>query len=149
MLERNRLVVFNGLMLRGLSLNDRNVFPHEIEAFTVAFRGRRFRILLTDGILEEYRQISNEFPPFAFQPTIDRLFRQNRMVHLEERRLNRVLGPLQGLPSEHISFIDDAIAARAEYLITHRPRWLDLSPVTKQRFGLKIVSPQAFVESEG
>ncbi len=40
-----RLVVFDALMVRALALNDTALFPDELAAFRVVFRGQRFRVL--------------------------------------------------------------------------------------------------------
>ena len=143
-----RLVVFDALMLRALILNDSKRFPDVLAAFRLAFQKRRFRILLTDGILSEYAAESNKFPPFAVQPTLDRLSRQGRVGHVEENQLNRPDIRLPRLTREHRAFIMDAIAAGASYLITDRRQWLGLSAQTNS-YGLQIVTPRRFVELEG
>jgi len=143
-----RLVVFDALMLRALILNDSKKFPDVLAAFRVAFQGRRFQILLTDGILSEYEAESNKFPPFQVQPTLNRLSRQGRAGHVEENRLNRPNIRLRRLRREHREFILDALAGRASYLITNRRQWLSLSAHTNS-YGLQIVSPRRFVELEG
>ena len=143
-----RLVVFDALMLRALILNDSKRFPDVLAAFRIAFRRRRFQILLTDGILAEYETESNKFPPFPVQPTVNSLSRQDRAGHVEEDRLNRPNIRLPRLRWEHREFILDAIAARASYLITNRQQWLRLSEQTIG-YGLQVLTPRQFVELEG
>lgn len=144
-----RIVVFNALVLRGLIINDRQQFPDEIQAFTIAFRGRRFRVLLTDGILNEYQANSPSFLPFELQPALDNLLRGRRAIYAEESQLQRFPIELTGLPQEHRPFILDAIAGNANYLITNRRRWLNLTEQAESRHGLSIVTPGRFIELEG
>ena len=64
-----RLVVFNALMMRGLITNNDDEFnddefPDELAAFRAAFHGRRFRVLLTDGIVYQYQIESLKAPQF-------------------------------------------------------------------------------------
>jgi hypothetical protein len=143
-----RLVVFDALLLRAYISNDNNRFPDEMAAFRLAFQRRRFRILLTDGILSEYEAESNKFPPFAVQPTLNGLSRQGRAGHVEENQLNRPNIRLPRLRREHREFIVDAIAASASHLITNRQEWLRLSAQTNS-YGLQVVMPRRFVEMEG
>jgi hypothetical protein len=131
-----------------LILNDNERFPDELAAFRTAFQGRRFGVLLTDGILAEYQIEANKFPPFSLQPSLDTLFGQGRAVRVDEFQLNRSDIQLTGLPQEHREFILDAIAAGASYVITNRQEWLNLSEQTN-RHGLQIVNPRSFVELEG
>lgn len=127
------MAVFDALMIRALIINDRQQFPDEMRAFDTAFQGRRFRMLITRGILDEYLVESNKFPPFRqeLQPNIDRLDRLGRVIYFDEYDLSHSSNPpgiqLIGLPQEHRNFIYDAIAAQASYLITTRRAWLDLS----------------------
>ena len=148
MAREYRLVVFNALMLRALILNDNERFPHELAAFRTAFQGRRFGLVLTDGILSEYQIEANKFPPFRLQPTLNTLFGQSRAIRVDEFRLNRSNIQLTGLPDEHKDFVVDALAARASYLVTNRPEWLRLSTQTSGS-GLQILTPRRFAELEG
>ncbi|MCH8062619.1 MAG: hypothetical protein IH861_08960 [Chloroflexi bacterium] len=59
------LVAFNSLMIKALALNDRSIYPEELDAFSTAFRGQRFKLLITDGILVEYQTEANN-PPSIF-----------------------------------------------------------------------------------
>lgn len=149
------MAVFDALMIRALIINDRQRFPDEMRAFDTAFQSRRFRMLITRGILDEYQMESNKFPPFRqeLQPTIDRLDRSGRVIYFDEYRLSRSSNPtsvqIAGLPREHRDFIHDAIAAQTSYLITTRQSWLDLSEQTRSRYGLQIVTPGRFAGLEG
>ncbi len=140
-----RLVVFDALMLRALIANDDEMFHAELAAFRVAFQGRSFTILLTDGILSQYQVESMKVPQFLPQPIVNRLRRQGRATYLEEHLLNRIPMQLTGLPNEHQEFIRDAVAGRASYLVTNRPPWLALSPQI-MNYGLQIVNPSRFAE---
>ena len=144
----HRLVVFNALTLRGLVANDETEFHYELAAFRAAFQGRRCRILLTNGIVNEYRLQSMQAPQFQLQPTLNVLLNNGRAIYFDDYRLNRSNVVLSGLPQEHRGFVDDAIAARASYLITNRPAWLNLSPQT-ENYGLQIVSPGRFIGLQG
>ncbi len=143
------LVAFNGLMIKALAVNDRSIYPDELDAFSTAFRGQRFRLLITDGILVEYRIEANNPPALFVQPVLDDLASTLRTVYLDEYSLNDVTLELSGLPTEHVAFIRDAIAANASYLITKRQRWLRLSDQTESTHGLRIVTPAQFVQFEG
>ena len=143
------LVAFNSLMIKALALNDRSIYPEELDAFSTAFRGQRFKVLITDGILFEYRNEANNPPAFFVQPVLDNLASTHRTIYLDEYSLSDVTLELSGLPSEHIAFIRDAIAANASYLITKRQRWLSLSQQTEKTHGLRIVTPTQFVQFEG
>ena len=77
------------------------------------------------------------------------LFGRGRAVRIDERNLACFNVQLAGLPQEHAAFILDAIAARANYCITNRQAWLDLSEETERSNALQIVSPGRFVELEG
>ena len=149
MVTSRRIAVFDAHMLRGLAINNENIFPDILQAFRIAFQARRFRILITDGILEEYRSEANNVPQFQVQPTLNSLFTGSRAVHLHEYRLNRFQVTLSGLPQEHTAFILDAIAAQATYFITDYLPWLNLSEQTEDKYGLQIVEPRKFVEIEG
>ena len=145
------LVVFDALMLRYSILDDRERFFDEVEAVQVAFRGN-FRILITDGILDEYQIESNKFPPFQLQPDLKSLFGGSRIIYFDDYRLDHSLTrssiQLANLPREHRGFIIDAIAGRASYFITNRQAWLNLSDQTEHLHGLQIISPGRFVELE-
>ena len=143
-----RLVVFDALLFRALVVNDRRLFPDEIEAFTVAFRARRFRVVVTEGILREYGIQARNHPPFQVQPLLDELLRGRRALYFEEYQLNRVPLEVLHLPREHRRFVGDALAARASYLVTDWRGWLRASGQT-ERYGLRIVKPRRFVELEG
>jgi hypothetical protein len=149
------MAVFDALMIRALIINDRQKFPDEMRAFDTAFQGRRIRMLITRGILDEYQIEPNKFPPFRqeLQPTIDRLNRLGRVIYFDEYDLSRSSNPsniqLIGLPQEHRSSIYDAVAAQASYFITTRQSWLDLSEQTGSRYGLQIVTSGTFAELEG
>ena len=144
-----RLVVFDALLFRALVVNDRRLFPDQIEAFTVAFRARRFRVVITEGILDEYQIEARNHPPFQVQPLLDELLRGRRALYFEEYQLNRVPFEIAPLPREHRRLAGDALAARASYLITNRRRWLELSEQTNDNYGPQIVTPGRFVELEG
>jgi len=145
----HNLVVFDALMLRCLLINDNNRFPDELAAFRTAFQNRRFRVLMTNGILEQYLIESNKPPQFQPLPILNKLATDGRAIRLDEHRMNRSNIQLAGLPQEHREFIHDALAARASHLITNRQAWLDLSPETERICGLQIVSPVRFLEMEG
>lgn len=146
--SHHRLVVFNALTLRALILNDRRNFPHELSAFRLAFRGRQFQLLITDGIIREYQAEANSPPQFLPLPTLSRLSESGRIVRRDESQLNRVPVMLAGLPNEHRAFVLDAVAAGAEYFITNRQRWLNVSQQVESGYSLRIVTPNRFVELE-
>lgn len=143
-----RLVVFNALMLRALVSNDDEQFPDELAAFRAAFQGRRFRILLTDGILAQYEFEALKAPRIRSQPMLSNLSRMGRAIYVDVGRLNPVPVQPRGLPQEHREFILDAMATRASYVITHCREWLRLSPQTSD-YNLQIVTPRRFVELAG
>ena len=149
MASRQRLVVFDALMLRALVTGQEELFSDERTAFRTAFRGRRFRILVTDDILSEYLKQAITPPQFEPLPALNRLFVQSRAIQLEEYRLNRFSIQITGLPREHSAFIRDAIGAGASYFITKFGPWLSLSEQTQTNYGLIIVTPARFVELEG
>ena len=135
-------------MLRALIANDNEIFRDELAAFRAAFEGRRFRMLLTDGIVSEYLVQSVQVPQFELQPPLNNLSNAGRAVYFDEHLLNRSNIRFSGLPQEHREFVFDAIAGRASYFITNRPEWLNLSDQTAGRYGLQIISPGRFVELE-
>ena len=144
-----RLVVFDALMLKAYASTDSHSFPDELEAFQVSFRRRRFRILLTDGILDQYQREANNGPQFLLQPVLNALNETGTTIHRDEYHLNRGPIELTGLPKWHQTLMRDAIAGGAVYLITNWPRWLNLSEQTETKYGLSIVTPARFVELEG
>ena len=148
MLLHQRLAVFDALMLKAYASNDVRSFSDELEAFQVSFRRRRFGMLLTSGILDEYQKAADNPPQFQLQPVINKLNDTGAIVHLDEYRLSRFLVQLTGLPKWHQVLIRDAIAGGASYLITKWQRWLDLTDQTESRYGLRIVTPTRFVELE-
>ena len=147
--------MFDAHMIRALVFNDRTFTPDELTAFDAAFQGRRFRMLTTPSILEEYRKQANIFPPFQQQlvPTIDRLNQLGRIVHFDERRLDRFLNrsniQLVGLRQEHLAFVHDAIAAGVAYCVTNRQEWLRVPDMNENLHGLQIVTPARFAQLEG
>jgi hypothetical protein len=143
-----RLVVFNALMMRALIINDEEQYHRELAAFRLAFRRRRFKFLITEGIIAEYQVAAGESFSIQLQPGLDNHLRQGRAIYQEESRLSRSLIELGGVPKEHRALILDAIAARAEYLITDRPRWLNISDQVHVDYGLRIITPIRFVELE-
>ena len=143
-----RLVVFDALLFRALVVNDRGLFPDEIEAFTVAFRARRFRLVITEGILDEYQIEARNHPPFQVQPLLDGLLQGRRTRYFEEYQLNRVPFQVTHVPRRHRRFVGDALASGASYLVTDWSGWLHASGQT-ERYGLQIVTPGRFVELEG
>jgi len=144
-----RLVVFNALMTRALNINDDERHHPELAVFRLAFQGRRFKLLITQGIIAEYQMASGESFSVQLQPELDNHLRQGRAIYREESRLSRPFIELGDVPNQHRAFILDAIAANAEYLITDRRRWLNLSDQLYQSYGLRIVTPERFVELEG
>ena len=142
------LLVFNALMMRALVINDEAVFGDELAAFRIAFRGRRFKVLITAGIIAEYQDDVKEAFPIQLQPTLDNQLRSGRAIYLEDSQLPRSQVATTNLPKEHQSFVLDAIAGGASYLVTRRRRWLSLSEQLEERHGLRIVTPGRFVELE-
>ena len=145
----HRLVVFNALITRALLVNDQELFRDELAAFRVAFQARRFKILVTEGIISEYQADAGASFAIQLQPTLDNHLRRGRAIYTEESSLARLPVSLVGLPSEHRTFVLDAIAANAEYLVTNRRRWLNLSEQAETTYELQIVTPGRFVELEG
>ena len=143
-----RLIVYDGETLRGRILNEPTIFPDEIAAFRPAYRGRPWRILLTDGILDEYQILSERRPQFQLQPALNTLAQECRTTRLDESRLNRFPVILNGFPREHKTYILDAIAGNAEYFVTKRERWLAMSQESASTYGLYIVTPGRLVELE-
>lgn len=144
-----RLVVFDALSLRCFALGDQRLFREELSAFGMAFRGRKFRLLVTDGILAEYQAESNNFPQYLPLPVLNNLADRGRAIFLDELRLQRHPVALDGFPSQHKALILDSIAAGAEYFITKRSRWLAMNEESVSVYGLHIVTPARFVELEG
>ena len=73
MLPHQRLAVFDALMLKAYASDDVHSFTDELEAFQVSFPRRRFRMLLTSGILDEYQKAADKPPQFQLQPIINEL----------------------------------------------------------------------------
>ena len=144
-----RLVVFNALVLTALVLNDDEQYPDELSALRLAFRGRRFTIVVTEGIIAEYQDYAGESFGMQLQPELDGHLRRRRAIYMPESRLSRFPIRVGRLPQEHRAFIHDAIAAGAQYLITNRQRWLNLTRQTEPTYGLQIVTPARFVDLEG
>jgi predicted nucleic acid-binding protein len=144
-----RLVVFNAHMTRALIINDDERHHRELAAFRLAFQARRFKLLITQGIIAEYQMASGESFSVQLQPELDNHLRRGRAIYLEESGLSRPFIELGGVPNQHRAFILDAVAANAEYLITDRRRWLNLSDHLYPTYGLRIVTPERFVELEG
>ena len=144
-----RLVVFDAVTVRGLILNDSSNFSDELAAFRVAFRGRRFRLLLTDHIVQEYESESIKPPQLPLQAGLARLATTARTIQRDESQLNRRTVSLRGFASEHRYFILDSIAAGVEYFITKRQTWLSMEEQARSRYNLHIVTPAQFVELEG
>ena len=144
--RRPRIVAINGLLLRALIINDRRTYADELEALTIIFRGRRFRLLVTRGILDEYRTESQMLPQFQIQPTLDNLVSRSRAIYFEEDQLSPTSIDPRDLPASHRVVVRDAISADARYVVTTRRKWLDMSDRIESGFGLRIVSPRRFVE---
>ena len=144
-----RLVVFDALMVRALALNDTELFPDALAAFRIAFRGQRFRILLTDGIIDEYQKLSNKNPQFPLQPILNDIADSGRSILHERTSLNQTPVKLDQLPKRHHTLIEDSVVANAEYLVTKWPLWLRVAEQARTRYGLHIVTPAQFVELEG
>ena len=144
-----RLVVFDAVTVRGLILNDSHEFSDELAAFRVAFRGRRFRLLLTDQIIQEYVTEAVKPPQLPLQGALARLATTARTIHRDESQLNRREISLRGFVREHRDFILDSIAAGVEYFVTKRQTWLGMEEEARRRYGLHIVTPAQFVELEG
>lgn len=144
----HRLVVFDAHMIRALVVNDRHRFSHELMAFDSALSARRFRSLVTDGILNQYLLESIKPPQFEPVPVLNKLFTQSKAIRFDEDRLHRSAVELVGLPKEHSVFVLDAIAAQAEYLVTNRPEWLRMPELNQNMQGLQIVNPETFVQLE-
>jgi predicted nucleic acid-binding protein len=136
-------------MMRALVINDQDIFRDELAAFRVAFRGRRFRILITRGIIAEYQNDVKETFPIQLQPALDNQLRSGRAIYLEDSQLPLPQVATIDLPKEHESFVLDAIAGKASYLVTSRRRWLGLSDRLEENHGLRVVTPGRFVELEG
>ena len=149
MAAQQRLAVFDALMVRALALNDMALFPDELAAFRVVFRGQRFRVLLTDAIITEYQNTSKNYPQFILQPTLDAIADSDRSLHHEESALDRSPIALERLPKRHRPLVHDAIAGHAEYFVTKWPLWLRLEEQARSRYNLHIVTPAQFVELEG
>ena len=149
MLPHQRLVVFDALMLKAYASHDVHSFPDELEAFQVSFRRRRFRMLVTSGILDEYQKAADKPPQFQLQPVVNELNESGAIVNLDEYKLSRFPVQLTGLSKWHQVLIRDAIAGGASYMITKWQRWLDMTDQTEPRYGLHIVTPTRFVELEG
>ena len=77
-------------MIKALALNDRSIYPEELDAFSTAFRGQRFRLLITDGILVEYQKEANSPPALFVQPVLDSLASTHRTVYFDEYSLDDV-----------------------------------------------------------
>jgi hypothetical protein len=129
--------------------HDAQTFDAELRAFRVAFQGRQFALLITDGILNQYLIESHKFPFFNPLPRINGLRQLGRATYFDEYSLNRSDLQLIGLPQEHQEFIHDAIAAGATYCVTNRPEWLRLPEQNENLYGLQIVTPSRFVQLEG
>ena len=149
MLPHQRLVVFDALMLRAYASHDAHSFPAELEAFQVSFRRRRFRMLLTSGILDQYQREAINAPQFLLQPVLSDLNERGITFHRDEYHLNRGPIELTGLTKRHQPLIRDAVAGGVAYLITNWPMWLKLTDQTESKYGLSIVTPATFVELEG
>ena len=106
-------------------------------------------MLLTDGILDEYQKTSDRVPQFQLQPALRDIAIGTNVVRLDEYFLNRFPINLNPIPREHRAYIEDAIGAGAEFLITRNERWLRLSPDSSERYGLYIVTPEHFLDIEG
>ena len=144
-----RLAVFDGLMLKAYATRDIHSFSDELEAFWVLFRRRRFRMLLTAGILDEYQKTADKRPQFQLQPVINELNDTGAIIHFDEYTLSRFPAELTGLPKWHQILFRDVIAGQANYFITNLQRWLDLTDQTEARYSLRVVTPARFVELEG
>ena len=149
MLPHQRLAVFDALMLKAYASHDVRSFPDELEAFQVFFRRRRFRMLLTTEILDQYQREANNAPQFLLQPVLSALDERGTTIHRDEYHLNR--GPIEitGLPKRHPAFIRDSVGAGASYFITKYQPWLNLSEQTQANCGLIIATPAHFVFLEG
>ena len=143
-----RLVVFNSLLIRALAPGSAANPNGDIRAFRVAFQARRFRLLITSGIIAEYQSNAGESFAIQLQPTLDNHVRQGRAVFLDQPQIRLSQGELGEFPKEHRVFIQDAIRTDAEYLITNRRRWLLLAEHTTRDYGLHIVTPARFIELE-
>ena len=146
---RQRLIVFDALMVKAYASSDSHSFPNELEAFQVSFRRQQLRMLLTSGILDQYQKTADKPPQFQLQPILNALNETGATIHRDEYHLIRGPIDLTGLPKWHQTLMRDAIAGGAAYLITNWPRWLDLSEQTETKYGLSIVTPARFVELEG
>ena len=144
-----RLVVFDGHTIRGYIIGDPTSNLAEAEAIRVIVRSTNLRMLLTDGILDEYQKTSDRVPQFQLQPALNEITRITKAILLTEYRIDRTPLNLSQIAKEHRAYLQDAIGAGAEYLITRNERWLRMSRETSERYGLFVITPQHFLEIEG
>ena len=148
MLPGQRLIVFNALVVRALVINDDGLYTEELDAFRLAFTGRRFKILVTQEIILEYQSSSDEGFALQLQPTLEQHFRRGRAVYKPDNELNNPGSDLSEFPKEHRTFWSDTVRGGATYLVTRRKRWLDLANHARSEYGLQIVTPPQFIELE-
>ena len=144
-----RLVVFDAHTIRGSIIAGSSAGSVEAETIRAVVRRGDLRMLLTDGILDQYQKTSDKVPPFQLQPALNDIRRNTKAILLDEYHLDRTDLNLRRFPREHRAYIRDSIGARAEYFITKYNRWLLMSPETSERFGLFIITPKHFLEIEG
>ena len=145
----SRLVVFDAHTIRGSIIAGPGVHSVEAEAIRVLVRSRNLRMLLTDGILDEYQKTSNRVPQFQLQPTLNEIAQTTNAILLDNYHLDRTPLNLNRFPREHRAYVRDSIGARSKYFITDNNLWLRMSQETSDRYGLFILTPEHFLEIEG
>lgn len=144
-----RLVVFDAHTIRGFIIAGPTSISAEADAIRAVVRSKILRMLLTDGIIDQYQKTSDKVPQFQLQPALNDIARNTNAILLGEYHLDRITLNLSGFPREHRAYLRDSIGAQAEYFVTSNNLWLRMSPETSERYGLFIITPEHFLEIEG
>lgn len=104
-----------------------------------------FRLVLTDGILSEYRIWARRrnIEVTLLTTVLALLADEGLIVHPKlpgGRRRHR------HVPARHRAFLDDAIDAGAEFLVTQGEIWLDRADVILREYGVRVVTSGYFIQ---
>ncbi len=99
-------------------------------------------ICLTEKIMGEYQKPGYNFS--SLLPELEKL-KSRQPPKIAEPNLGRKQ-EIKGIPKSHRAFIEDGVRLEAGYFITEEnPRWLEQSKNIEKQHGLRIVTPEQYI----
>jgi len=105
------------------------------------------RVLVTGRIATHYEEEAKRhgFPVTMISSFLRRLQDENMFTR---RAPGGHSDTIEDLPRYHRVFLQDAVGAGAAFFITRRPAWLNIAGRMQREHGLRIVTPEQFLEDE-